>query len=61
MKINILLCKRGITELIYNVEHVKLFEWKNAQLEFEKCIFTSNLFQYSLSVILHYIYVFFKT
>lgn len=35
MKINILLCKRGITELVYNVEHVKLFEWKNAQLEFE--------------------------
>lgn len=35
MKINILLCKRGVTELIYNVEHVKHFEWKNAQLEFE--------------------------
>lgn len=62
MKINILLCKREITELIYNVEHVKLFEWKNAQLEFESAFLhpiCSNI--HLISVILHYIYVFFKT
>lgn len=49
MKINILLCKRGITELIYNVEHVKLFEWKNAQLEFE------SAFLYPICSNIHYL------
>lgn len=34
--------------MIYNVEHVKLFEWKNAQLEFE------NAFLHPICSNIHY-------